>query len=141
MSADTVPVETVNKAIDGDLDSLIVAVRALEIPLKHELALKYLTELRDARLEAHELSSEIVRQMREIAALRAERVNTDPLDETDHRPRHTKAGQMLYRHGLGHWHSFTNAKPCMADCPNSIALWARTFGPLTICTCPEADHV
>ena len=97
-------------------------------------------ELDDARAEIHEYASEIVRQMREIAALRAEKVNTDPLDETDHRPRHTKAGQMLYRHGLGHWHSFTNAKPCMADCPNSIALWARSFGPLTICTCPEADH-
>lgn len=69
MSSDTVPVDTINRAIDGDLDSLIVAVRALEIPLKHELALKYLTELRDARLEAYELSSEVVRQMREIASL------------------------------------------------------------------------
>lgn len=55
MSADTVPVDTINRAIDGDLDSLIVAVRALEIPLKHELALKYLTELQQLRAEVETL--------------------------------------------------------------------------------------
>ena len=104
------------------------------------LLLDVADEFDDARAEIHEYASEIVRQMREIAALRAERVNTDPLDETDHRPRHTKVGQMLYWHGHGHWHSFTNAKPCMADCPNSLALWVRSYGPVTICTCPEATH-
>lgn len=55
MSADTVPVETINKAIDGDLDSLIVAIRALEIPLKYELALKYLVELQQLRAEVETL--------------------------------------------------------------------------------------
>lgn len=54
------------------LDSLIDSVANLEIPLRHDLALCVLLELRDARHEIHEYASEIIRQMREIAALKAE---------------------------------------------------------------------
>lgn len=46
---DTVTITHVNQAIDGDLDSLIVAVRALEIPVPHRLALPLLEELRELR--------------------------------------------------------------------------------------------
>lgn len=66
MSADTVPVDTINKAIDGDLDSLIVAVRALEIPLKHELALRYLVELQQLRAENQTLRELVPAELRPL---------------------------------------------------------------------------
>lgn len=61
---------TVTAPDPAGLDQLIDAIANLEVPLRHDLALCCLLELRDARLEIHELTSEVIRQQREIAALR-----------------------------------------------------------------------
>lgn len=115
---------TVTAPDPAGLDQLIDAIANLEIPLRHDLALCCLLELRDARLELHEYASEIIRQQREIAALRA-------LDDDDHRPRRWRGGH-LYRHGPRHWHTF--ALRCRYDCNNPLERWAD-FGPLAICAC------
>ena len=124
---------TVTAPDPAGLDQLIDAIANLEVPLRHDLALCCLLELRDARLELHELTSEIIRQQREIAALRHPlTVGGDPLDENDHRTRHTRHGNHLYRHGPRHWHTF--GMLCRHDCDNPLEKWAN-IGPLTICAC------
>ena len=60
---------TVTAPDPAGLDQLIDAIANLEIPLRHDLALCCLLELRDARHEIHEYASEIIRQMREIGRL------------------------------------------------------------------------
>ena len=124
---------TVTAPDPAGLDQLIDAITNLEVPLRHDLALCVLLELRDARHEIHEYASEIIRQQREIAALRHPLTVGDPLDENDHRPRWTRDLGHLYRHGQGHWHSFGGR--CDSDCANSLAEWAEALGPLTICVC------
>lgn len=57
------------RVLECDLDATIDVLVALQIPLRHDLALKHLEELRDARLELREYASEIIRQMRELGRL------------------------------------------------------------------------
>ena len=68
---------------------------------------------------------------------------SDPLDESDHRPRHDRNGEHLYRWGTGHWHSKSVEEHtgwCDTSLHNgdSLADWARASGPLTFCDCDDA---
>ena len=63
----------------------------------------------------------------------------DPLDESDHRPRHFPMGDHLRRLGCGRWHSL--ARACdLAHYSQQCTLedWDRHYGPLTFCDCDDA---
>lgn len=64
----------------------------------------------------------------------------DPLDESDHRPRHDRDGDHLYRHGAEHWHwAEEGVGACEFECEGARLTDAdERFGPLTFCDCPDA---
>ena len=75
--------------------------------------------------------------------LRQEDWFADPLDEDDHRLRHDRNGEHLYRWGTGHWHSKSiEERPGWCDTSlhngDSLADWGRASGPLTFCDCDAA---
>jgi hypothetical protein len=62
----------------------------------------------------------------------------DPLDESDHRPRHDSYDQHLYWNGAC-WHTW---KPwpngrCSIDHTEASLQWWALAGPLTFCDCPD----
>lgn len=67
----------------------------------------------------------------------------DPLDEDDHRPRHDRDGEHVYRHGERHWHNYgledgaCDMKIAMDD-PVTLAHYNDRSGPLTFCDCDDA---
>ena len=70
----------------------------------------------------------------------------DPLDESDHRPRHDRDGEHLYRWGAGHWHTKDPAaRPDWCGCDrlddrDSLDDWVQAgFGPLTFCDCDTTN--
>lgn len=61
----------------------------------------------------------------------------DPLDESDHRPRHDEDGRHLYRHSCGDWHTWPAEDGlCRRYCGLTLASWDEDGGPLTFCDCP-----
>lgn len=70
-------------------------------------------------------------------------VAADPLDESDHRPRHDRDGEHLYRHGHEHWHWLEKANaPCEFECEGARLTDAdMCFGPLTFCDCPDPTDI
>ena len=60
---------------------------------------------------------------------------TDPLDESDHRPRHFPDGEHLRRYACGHWHMATRDRCNEPDHGDgyTLAWWDE---PLTFCDCP-----
>lgn len=77
--------------------------------------------------------------------LREEDWFADPLDESDHRPRHDRGGGHLYRHGHDHWHSWARPLCSVARSGHSDALalnaWNVDFGPLTFCDCDDTATI
>ena len=74
--------------------------------------------------------------------LREEDWFADPLDESDHRPRHDQDGAHVYRHGPGHWHYYgLEDGPCntevSGDDPVTLAHYNDHSGPLAFCDCPD----
>ncbi len=61
----------------------------------------------------------------------------DPLDEDDHRPRHSGNDEHLWRHGPEHWHSFPVEEGlCPSDrCRLTLDVWRESAPPLTFCDC------
>lgn len=47
--ADELAPGTMARVLDGDLDATVQALEALEIPLRHDLALRFLRELQESR--------------------------------------------------------------------------------------------
>ena len=70
-------------------------------------------------------------------------VAADPLDESDHRPRHNRYGGHIYRHGPEHWHDYgLEDGRCDMDPAGDDPVRLSDFpGPLTFCDCanPEGD--
>ena len=70
-------------------------------------------------------------------------IMTDPLDESDRRPRHDRDGGHVYRHGPEHWHDYgledgrCDMEPAMDD-PVRLADFP---GPLTFCDCGAAAGI
>lgn len=66
----------------------------------------------------------------------------DPLDESDHRPRHDHDGEHIYCHGPEHWHAWARPLCSVARSghSNDLALnaWNVDFGPLSFCDCDDA---
>lgn len=63
------------------------------------------------------------------------RVVADPLDESDHRPRHFPDGEHLYRNSCGRWHHWTSRRCYIPhDDTHTLAWWDE---PLTFCDCPD----
>ena len=63
----------------------------------------------------------------------------DPLDESDHRPRHFPDGAHLRRYACGHWHLATRDRcndPDHGD-SHTLAWWADSES-LTFCDCDDA---
>lgn len=66
----------------------------------------------------------------------------DPLDESDHRPRHDADGSHIYRHGERHWHYYgledgaCNTEVA-GDDPVTLAHYNDRSGPLAFCDCPD----
>ena len=64
----------------------------------------------------------------------------DPLDESDHWPRHEAGGAHVYRWGFEHWHFFA-PEGAQDECGcggYSLADRAGHLGPLTFCNCATA---
>lgn len=63
----------------------------------------------------------------------------DPLDESDHRPRHM-GREHLWWHGEGHWHTWADAR-CFAACRTTLEFWLETNrARFTFCDCPDDDE-
>lgn len=64
----------------------------------------------------------------------------DPLDESDHRPRHDRDGVHIVWGTCGHWHSpgyVANIRTCPMT-RSTLAAWSSSYGPLTFCDCDAA---
>jgi len=65
------------------------------------------------------------------------RVVADPLDESDHRPRHDRIGEHIYRHGPSHWHYYRPEVWTCREDSAPLAYYNDLTGPLASCDCPD----
>ena len=75
--------------------------------------------------------------------LREEDWFADPLDESDHRPRHNRHGGHVYRHGPNHWHDYglEDGRCDMEPAGDDPVRLSDFPGPLTFCDCDDAATI